>query len=304
MTKAWVSFHDRLVADLDGIGRDLVALLDISTIRYVNPNTRDSSVFFVGAADWGWGPSDDEQRRARIALSQAYSSWWARFQTLFDGIPPETKEAVKAESAFLVRWIDRGDGWDHAIPQTIPEAKKVAMTRLAVLRDAVRLLGGHGANKLIVVPDTSALVDAPDLAWYADAVESKTFTVHLLPKVISELDDLKDTAKTQEIRDRARGVIRRIKGLRDHGNLTGGVNLTRTIRVVAETHEPEFSRLPGWLNPDVPDDRIIAGALEVQARHPSSVVVFVASDLNIQNKAEVAGIPYVEPPSRPRETKG
>lgn len=39
MTKAWLSFRDRLLADLDGIERDLLVLLDISTIRYVNPNT-------------------------------------------------------------------------------------------------------------------------------------------------------------------------------------------------------------------------------------------------------------------------
>lgn len=69
--------------------------------------------------------------------------------------------------------------------------------------------------------------------------------------------------------------------------------MTRGITVVADPREPDFARLPDWLNPQVPDDRVLAGALEVQAEHPSSVVILVASDLNLQNKAEVVGLPRI-----------
>ena len=43
----------RMRADLMTLKEQLNALLDLSTINYVNPNTPDSGVVFVTAADWG-----------------------------------------------------------------------------------------------------------------------------------------------------------------------------------------------------------------------------------------------------------
>ncbi len=51
-------YLEQLRAELNEIGLELDALLDHSSIRNVNPNTHDSSIFFVGAADWGWKPSN------------------------------------------------------------------------------------------------------------------------------------------------------------------------------------------------------------------------------------------------------
>src|SRR5450756_2837238 len=122
----------------------------------------------------------------------------------------------------------------------------------------------------------------PDLAGYAKGVGSSSFTLRLLPQVLTELDQLKDSGLTPEIRDMARAVTKRIKGLRDRGQLTAGVHLTKTILAIAETREPNFEFLPKWLDPSVPDDRILGGALELQALHPASTVILVASDMNIQ----------------------
>ena len=47
----------------------------------------------------------------------------------------------------------------------------------------------------------------------------------------------------------------------------------------------------------VPDDRIVAAALRLQSDHPAGVVVLVTADLNLQNKAAAAGLPYAEPPA-------
>lgn len=291
------SLRDRLTRDLADIESQVQALLEISEIRYVNPNTRDSGVWFVGAADYGWSPSDDAQQLARMRLTRDYDAWFGRFKTLFGGITPELKKSIDEADRWARGWITRSGGYDHSIPRTIPEAKEVALERMAPLRQGLALLGSQGEGGVRVVPDTSALMDAPDLTTYWRAVGVRTFTVHLLPQVLVELDALKDGGRNAEQQKRARNALRAIKDLKQHGELTKGVKLTRGVTVVADPREPDFSRLPDWLNEQVPDDRVLAGALEVQAAHPSSAVILVVSDLNLQNKAEVVGLPAVEPPA-------
>jgi len=299
MARRLPSLRDRLARDLADIERQLQALLDISAIRYINPNRGDSGVWVVGASDYGWAPSDDAQQLARMKLTRDYEAWYSRFRTLFGGITPELKKSIGKADEFTRHWITRSGGYDHTIPRTITEAKVVAVKRMAPLREGLELLGLQGGGGLRVVPDTSALMDQPALADYSTVVGAKTFTVHLLPQVLVELDALKDGGRTQEQQKRARAALRGIKDLKQRGELTKGVKLTRGITVIADPREPDFTKLPDWLNPQVPDDRVLAGALEIQATHPSSVVVLVASDLNLQNKAEVVGLPSVEPPTKP-----
>jgi Predicted ATPase related to phosphate starvation-inducible protein PhoH len=289
------TFHDRLKVDLAAIESDLAALLDISTIRYVNPNTYDSPVVFVGASDYGWGPSDDEQHVARMKLTQDYEAWWARFQTLFAGITPELKKEVAAADRFVRSWITR-KGWDHAVPKTIEAAKQVALKRMLPLHRALDLLSQRGAGGIRVIPDTSALMDQPEFAAYRVIAGDEPFTIELLPEVIKELDALKDGGRIQEQRDRARLALKAIRALRDRGEITKGVLATNGITVIARTREPDFGPLPDWLDRTSGDDRVLAGVLEVQAAHPSGVVVLVASDLNIGNKAEVLGVACVDTP--------
>ncbi len=62
--------------------------------------------------------------------------------------------------------------------------------------------------------------------------------------------------------------------------------------------EPDFEHTLHWLDNGNSDDRIIASALEIQVRNPSDTVILVSSDINLQNKAEMANLPYLEPPTR------
>jgi len=57
-----------------------------------------------------------------------------------------------------------------------------------------------------------------------------------------------------------------------------------------------MSDLPSWLDPTSKDDRLVGSALEIQRDFPSVVVVLVTRDINLQNKAEMAFLPWAEPP--------
>ncbi len=77
--------------------------------------------------------------------------------------------------------------------------------------------------------------------------------------------------------------------------------MTKSISLSIETREPTFVDLPAHLDPSVPDDRVLGAALAIQARYSGGVVVLVARDLNLQNKAQVVGLPFVEPPTKANE---
>jgi rRNA maturation endonuclease Nob1 len=293
---SFASYLDRLRAELTEIRAEMDALLDASAIRNVNPNTPDSSMVFVGAADWGWGPSDPALSASQMRLAARYDAWFDRFRLVFTHPTHDVASDMKEVDEFVRRWTERPGTWDHSIPRTIDAAKEVATKQFETFDRLLDIASRSGSDTLRLVPDTSALIRNPDLASYARAAPSPTFTIHLVPTVLAELDDLKDRGRTQELRDQAQGVIRRLKGLRDKGNLATGVKVTKTITVQTEAREVDVRGVLDWLEPAVPDDRLLAASLRLQSDHPSGSVVLVTSDLNLQNKADAVGMPYVETP--------
>jgi hypothetical protein len=53
----------------------------------------------------------------------------------------------------------------------------------------------------------------------------------------------------------------------------------RSISVQSLHVEPDVKGSLSWLDPSVPDDRIIAAVLAVAAEHPSARVVLVTGDI-------------------------
>jgi predicted ribonuclease YlaK len=60
--------------------------------------------------------------------------------------------------------------------------------------------------------------------------------------------------------------------------------------------EPNFDNTLEWLHSENVDDQIIASVLEIQKENPSSAVIITTSDINLQNKAEMANLPFAETP--------
>lgn len=57
---------------------------------------------------------------------------------------------------------------------------------------------------------------------------------------------------------------------------------------------PDMDETIGWLRADVPDDQIIAGALELSWQNLASRVAIAASDRNVRNKSRMAGLTPVK----------
>jgi len=99
------------------------------------------------------------------------------------------------------------------------------------------------------------------------------------------------------VREKAEGLIRQIKEYRRRGKLIDGVPLVSGISTLKSIAiEPNFNQTLSWLDSSNNDDRILASFIEVMKIYPNSPVIIVTTDINMQNKAEFAGIPFIEPP--------
>lgn len=286
------SFAARLMSALDDLERRYAGLVERSRIRNIDLSD-GGHVVFIGFAEWDWDP-DEALVAERTRLLADIEEWFSLFRLLHRSSLPETEARIEKAMELLRRWLMRKGG-DHSIPSTLERAREMVASAFDELRSLVNL-GTHGADGLLVVPDTNALMRCPDVADYKAVVGTNDFVAVLMPTVLAEIDDLKDRSRTPEVRDRAAGVVRRIKGLRDRGDLRTGVRVAGKTTLRAEHRDVQPHDVLGWLDRDVPDDRIVASALELQARHASGTVVLVTTDINLQNKAAAVGLPFVDLP--------
>lgn len=288
------SYADALLGELDLMERRYVEILERSETYYSNPNRNGGGVFFVGAADYSWKPSTPQLEAARMGLLRDVRDWQLRFRLLFPHPTPEAAKRHQEAFTHLERWLLRKKGNDHSLladsRAMIPQLHQT----FEVLRAAKELLptDDYGVRLLI---DTNALIDNPDVAVYTSGVGTR-YRVHVPPVALGELDDLKRSGRTPELRDAAKRALRRLKGYRSNGNVLTGARVAGEVSVVFEAAEPRSDGLPTWLDLNVPDDRLVASALLLQSAHPGSRVAVVTSDLNLQTKLTSVGLPFLEGP--------
>lgn len=287
------SFAERLVDELEELRDAFLDLITRSSIVNTDPNQGSSGyAVFVGFPAWGWGP-DEALVGERTRLLERLEEWISLFILLHRTALPETRTRSDAQLRLLRGWLTR-EGGDRSVPSTLENAKAAATAAFRELAHLVEL-GTHGPADTLVVPDTNALIRQPDVALHARSVGSATCTIVMLTTVVAELDDLKDRGRTDDVRVKAAAALRRLKGFRDRGDLRIGVTVEGQVKLRMEHREVQVREVLGWLDPTVPDDRILGGSLDLQARNPSATVVLVTSDMNLQNKAAAVGMPFADP---------
>jgi hypothetical protein len=279
-----------LRADLDSIEAQLVSLVKSSPVYRFDPDL--GGWIIANAADYCFETPTPEQLRLQLPLKAGFGRWLERFNLLFRVRSSEVANRIEAASEKLTNWIELGTNYDltgnRDANARLAQESVETFRALLGLRTSVR--------EIILIPDTNAITAATDPTAYRNIAGTDEFTFLLLPTVLSELDKLKITARDQAYRERVGKVIARVKGWRGQGSLTQGVVVDKTIRVRAIAEEPRFGSTLGWLDLTSGDDRIVASVLEVQASEPAASVTLVTGDINLQNKAEAARIPYAEPP--------
>lgn len=286
-----VPYIDGLINELNDIEADYTAILNGSKIINVHPQSGGGMVF-IGFAQWGWAPSTEAQQTERMDLLARVKSFKPRFLLLFPSPTPEVAKRHETALKLLSRWLKRPDG-DHSVPHNIPTAIHQIRTAVGTLRSAKDLLPTEKFAQHVVV-DTNVLIDNPDLSQFTDQIGHR-YLVHLLPVVLRELDDHKRSGRTETLREAAKKADRRLKSLRDNGDVTVGAKVAGEVWAVFEHIEPRGSNLPSWLDLDVPDDRFVGSSLLLVSRHPGANTVVATSDLNLQTKLAAVRLPFIDP---------
>ncbi len=282
-----VPYADQLLTELEQIRAAFVDVLERSQI-----SATDLPTNFIGFPFYRWAGSSDSLQVDRMTLLGQVRDFRTRFELLFPHPTPEVSKRHDDALDHLERWLGRGKS-DHSIPANIPAAVASANASVDVLAAAKGLLpADEFATRLTV--DTNVLLDDLDLAQFTAQLGGRCMA-HVLPVVLSELDDLKRSGRTESLRDAAKKADRRLKGLRDNGDVSVGAKVVGEVWAVFEHIEPRGGGLPSWLQLDVPDDRFIASTLLLQSRHPGSMLVAATGDLNLQTKLAAVRLPFIEP---------
>jgi rRNA-processing protein FCF1 len=244
-----------------------------------------------------WGPLDTDGLRAQAKAKALYERFdeLARF-ALNASIPAlfERFEDNRSVLLALVNQVDHEDrvhGWSA---NRLLDFKPALAAQIGALKSAAFM---KAESQL--VPDTNVVLAVPNLQKLAEGLEGEC-TIVIVPTVIHELDKLKASSRSQEVREKARGAIRRLKEMRRRGNLLEGVPLEGKLRLRATAHEPKAQELVSWLEPVHQDDRLLAATMDVARRNLSGTTRLVTSDLNLQNKAALVGVAFLEPKKLPK----
>lgn len=151
-------------------------------------------------------------------------------------------------------------------------------------------------TNLLLVPDTNALYANPALEQWDTGQRA---TLVLLPQVVHELDRHKTHHPSEEVRRKASSMINRFEEFARRGDTFDGVPLAGVLGFREVSLEPDPGEAPAWLRLEVDDDRLLAAALELQWRNPTSGVVLITRDRNLRNKARQARLATDVPPESP-----
>jgi len=234
----------------------------------------------------------NDQKKLQIDIKKKYSGWEEHFLLLTKNLPSDIKKEIQESIEYIKKQIELKSNWatENTVDKNIEQIKK----RFKSIYSIINLF--ESKESIVLIPDTNSLIKAPDFECYKD-LSGNEITILLIPTVLSELDKLKIVHRDDNFRKKVESVINRIKGYRTQGSLLNGVIVSKTIIIKMIAKEPNFQNTLSWLDKDNNDDRIIASIIEYQVDNPSHKVFLVTSDINLQNKAEMAILPFFETPN-------
>jgi hypothetical protein len=244
-------------------GRELLSLLDTLLRDHSELylwDTGDSGIFHTSGKH-AYRNLSPEGKQLQSRLFEEYRAFADLVGALLREQPDQASKSHDKHRQSVLAAIEReGLTWHRSIDEEWNFASKALQAQIDSIEN---LYSASGEGDVVVVPDTNALL------WNATLEErsfewANAFELCLVPAVPNELDSLKVNHRNGDVRERAEGLIRRIKGYRDRGNLRDGVPFRKGVSCIRSIAvEPDFDNSLPWLDPANSDDRLVATFIEV-----------------------------------------
>jgi hypothetical protein len=274
----------------------LEELLSRSSIRRWHDPDGDGFVYFGG--HFAWNGLDQMGLQIQAKTLEEYRRFFSLLRTLLREQTQEGMGKLEEANATILEVIEQQGSLYKQDANTYFQRAFQALESQVGLLD--RLFGSSNANPSLV-PDTNALIFNPDIEkWKFSGIPQ--YTLIFTPTVLAELDSLKVNHRVDAMREKSNRVINRLKEYRRRAaaagrRLSDGVVLVSGVsEILSVAVEPKMDASLPWLDPVNKDDQLLAAVIEVMRQRPRSPVLLVTRDINLQNKAEFASIPYAEPP--------
>ncbi|MEU2718718.1 PIN domain-containing protein [Streptomyces sp. NPDC007205] len=172
-----------------------------------------------------------------MELLRQVRDWAPRFRLLFGHPTPAVQRNLDDGIRLLEDWLVRESRVKNRAPKDLPGTATRLRETVTALRGLVELLPQDDWPVRLVV-DTNALMDDPDVTVYQGAVGSPRYMVHLLPVVLREIHDLKRSHSRPERREAAKKADRRLKAMRDNGDVRKGARVAGDVYAVLLASAP------------------------------------------------------------------
>ena len=231
-----------------------VLLLEHSSIRNLDHDRdRNSGVFFVGA-NYAFSALSLEGKRLQSKLLGELKPFAAMARALLWRAPEGKREELDEVEKAMLEVVEQTHCVWHRSPS---EALEVCRKQVRDLFESIEALHDSDEDAVLLVPDTNALLYNTAIAsWRFAGIERATLM--LVPTVLGELDELKVSHRSPDVRAKSETLIRQLKEFRRRGRLTSGVTIVSgrlSIRALAT--EPKLDETLPWLRGDSNDDRIL-----------------------------------------------
>jgi hypothetical protein len=288
------SFVEQSKDDIKNLKTTIHRLLQISSIR--ESKKCEDSILVIISPSYHWENLSPEGETIQTNAKEFFEELVNRFDLIFNGKPKKIVDRYHKAKDYLDLLINREDVWN--VPLSVDIAEKRLREQVEKLQTLFEWLKTLGDEENIFVPDTNALIINHKLETYGKLVDIdlNNWVVVITPTVLRELDELKIKNTNSEFKEKVKKTINYLKGLRNQGDILKGVTLfNNTTKVKLIAVEPNMNKTLWWLDSDNNDDRIIASCFELQINNPASCVILITADLNLQTKASMARLPFIEP---------
>ena len=268
-------------------------LREFSRMHPVN-RPGDSCVLISGSGDQFWDTLAPSGKRIQVSLLPEVDRFTGLVSVLTQNLPSGTKRNLLGSLKTIRSSIEQDDQTWWKTPE---EAANGFRSLVGNIIDSIDDFFDSSSGETFAIADTNALIGNPDIEhWQFENVES--FTLILTPTILSELEKHKINHQNPDVRGKATSIIRKIKEYRRRGPLHNGVIVVRDkVKLQSIANEPNMSQSFSWFDATNADDHFLASAIEIMCAEPGRKIFIVTADINLQNKAEMACVPFREVPS-------